>query len=231
MRAPGEATGLDRARKRDRRNGRSLRHGPARVPAEELRRSRADHRQAVLLQGAARMLRPRRRALRLGAAAAGSPAQMRDDDGLLVGWGMGTATFPALMFQAAGARDPARRRHGVVEIGAARHGTGRLDRARADRRRQPRARSRPVEFRSGASDLPDGGIAGGSGHTATAGMAIHDAGGDADRQARRARHRRRALAAVRRRQRRRCRARRPAVTAATTRAAARATPNPRAARA
>src|SRR6185312_14422893 len=36
-----------------------------------------------------------------------------------------------------------------------------------------------VEFRSGTSDLPDGGIAGGSAHTATAGMAIHNAGADA----------------------------------------------------
>ena len=35
-----------------------------------------------------------------------------------------------------------------------------------------------VEFRSGTSDLPDAGIAGGSAHTATAGMAIHDAGAD-----------------------------------------------------
>ena len=33
-----------------------------------------------------------------------------------------------------------------------------------------------VEFRSGTSDLPDAGIAGGSAHTATAGMAIHNAG-------------------------------------------------------
>src|SRR5262249_49588725 len=33
-----------------------------------------------------------------------------------------------------------------------------------------------VEFRAGTSDLPDAGIAGGSGHTATAGMAIHNAG-------------------------------------------------------
>jgi xanthine dehydrogenase YagR molybdenum-binding subunit len=36
-----------------------------------------------------------------------------------------------------------------------------------------------VEFRSGSSDLPDAGIAGGSAHTATAGMAVHNAGGDA----------------------------------------------------
>jgi xanthine dehydrogenase YagR molybdenum-binding subunit len=33
-----------------------------------------------------------------------------------------------------------------------------------------------VEFKAGTSDLPDAGIAGGSAHTATAGMAIHDAG-------------------------------------------------------
>jgi xanthine dehydrogenase YagR molybdenum-binding subunit len=36
-----------------------------------------------------------------------------------------------------------------------------------------------VEFRAGSSDMPDAGIAGGSGHTATAGMAIHNAGADA----------------------------------------------------
>ncbi len=35
-----------------------------------------------------------------------------------------------------------------------------------------------VEFRSGTSDLPDAGIAGGSAHTATAGTAIHNAGAD-----------------------------------------------------
>ena len=35
-----------------------------------------------------------------------------------------------------------------------------------------------MEFRAGSSDLPDAGIAGGSSHTATAGMAIHNAGAD-----------------------------------------------------
>ena len=39
------------------------------------------------------------------------PRQMRDDDGFLVGWGMGTATFPALMFAGRGARGDPRRRH------------------------------------------------------------------------------------------------------------------------
>jgi xanthine dehydrogenase YagR molybdenum-binding subunit len=33
-----------------------------------------------------------------------------------------------------------------------------------------------LEFKAGTSDLPDAGIAGGSAHTATAGMAIHNAG-------------------------------------------------------
>ena len=45
------------------------------------------------------MLRTGRGAIRLVEAAA-SAAQMRDKDGFLVGWGMGTATFPALMFAA-----------------------------------------------------------------------------------------------------------------------------------
>jgi xanthine dehydrogenase YagR molybdenum-binding subunit len=35
-----------------------------------------------------------------------------------------------------------------------------------------------LEFRSGSSDLPDAGIAGGSSHTATAGMAILGAGAE-----------------------------------------------------
>ena len=48
-----------RAGERDRRDGTGLRHGPTRVPAEELRRGRADERQAVLLQGAAPVLSSR----------------------------------------------------------------------------------------------------------------------------------------------------------------------------
>jgi len=35
-----------------------------------------------------------------------------------------------------------------------------------------------IEFPSGTSDLPDAGIAGGSAHTAIAGMAIHNAGAE-----------------------------------------------------
>jgi xanthine dehydrogenase YagR molybdenum-binding subunit len=105
-----------------------------------------------------------------------APRQMRDRDGLLVGWGVGTASFPALMF-AGNARAVLRRDgSGVMEIGAHDMGQGAwtaLAQIAADALGLDLAR---LEFRSGTSDLPDAGIAGGSGHTATAGMAIHNAG-------------------------------------------------------
>jgi xanthine dehydrogenase YagR molybdenum-binding subunit len=104
------------------------------------------------------------------------PRQMRDEAGLLIGWGMGTATFPALMF-AAEARAAVRGDgSGVMEIGAHDMGQGAwtaLAQIAADGLGLDIDR---VEFRSGTSDLPDAGIAGGSAHTATAGMAIHNAG-------------------------------------------------------
>jgi len=104
------------------------------------------------------------------------PRQMRDEAGLLVGWGMGTATFPALMF-AAEARAAVRSDgSGVMEIGAQDMGQGAwtaLAQIAADGLGLDIDR---VEFKSGTSDLPDAGIAGGSAHTATAGMAIHNAG-------------------------------------------------------
>ena len=104
--------------------------------------------------------------------------QMRDHDGLLVGWGVGTATFPALMFQAEAKAVLLRDGGGAMEIGAHEMGQG-----AATALAQIAADSLgldidQVEFRSGTSDLPDGGIAGGSAHTATAGMAIHNAGAD-----------------------------------------------------
>jgi xanthine dehydrogenase YagR molybdenum-binding subunit len=104
--------------------------------------------------------------------------EMRDHDGLLVGWGVGTATFPALMFQAEAKAVLRRAGGGAMEIGAHEMGQG-----AATALAQIAADSLgldidQVEFRSGTSDLPDGGIAGGSAHTATAGMAIHNAGAD-----------------------------------------------------
>jgi xanthine dehydrogenase YagR molybdenum-binding subunit len=108
-----------------------------------------------------------------------APGQMRDQDGLLVGWGVGTATFPALMFQAEAKAVLRQDGSGVMEIGAHDMGQGAwtaLAQIAAD---SLGLEIDDVDFRSGSSDLPDAGIAGGSAHTATAGMAIHDAGADA----------------------------------------------------
>jgi len=105
-----------------------------------------------------------------------APRQMRDQDGLLVGWGLGTATFPALMFEAQAKAMLRQDGTGVMEIGAHDMGQGAwtaLAQIAAD---GLGLEIDQLEFRSGTSDLPDGGIAGGSAHTATAGMAIHNAG-------------------------------------------------------
>ena len=107
-----------------------------------------------------------------------APRQMRDEAGLLVGWGMGTATFPAIMFQAQARAVIRRDGRGVMEIGAHDMGQGAwtaLAQIAADGLGLDLDQ---FEFRSGTSDLPDAGIAGGSAHTATAGMAIHGAGAD-----------------------------------------------------
>jgi xanthine dehydrogenase YagR molybdenum-binding subunit len=97
-----------------------------------------------------------------------APRQMRDEAGMLVGWGVGTATFPALMFQAEARAVVRSDGSGVMEIGAHDMGQGAwtaLAQIAADGLGLDLDQ---VEFRSGTSDLPDGGIAGGSSHTATA---------------------------------------------------------------
>jgi xanthine dehydrogenase YagR molybdenum-binding subunit len=102
--------------------------------------------------------------------------QMRDEAGFLVGWGMGTATFPAIMFQAEARAVVRGDGTGLMETGAHEMGQGAgtaLAQIAAD---GLGLELEQVEFRSGTSDLPDAGIAGGSSHTATAGMAIHNAG-------------------------------------------------------
>ena len=107
-----------------------------------------------------------------------APRQMRDSNGLLVGWGMGTATFPAHMFAAQAKAVLRRDGSGIMEIGAHDMGQGAwtaLAQIAADGLGLDLDQ---LEFRSGTSDLPDAGIAGGSSHTATAGMAIHNAGAD-----------------------------------------------------
>ncbi|MFZ2102309.1 MAG: xanthine dehydrogenase family protein molybdopterin-binding subunit [Oricola sp.] len=108
-----------------------------------------------------------------------APRQMRDDAGNLVGWGMGSALFPAPMFQAearATLRDDGT---ALVETAGVDMGQGAwtaLAQIAADSLGLDIDR---IEFRSGSSDLPDGGVAGGSGHTAPAGSALHDAGTNA----------------------------------------------------
>ncbi|MGI3900440.1 MAG: xanthine dehydrogenase family protein molybdopterin-binding subunit [Janthinobacterium lividum] len=107
-----------------------------------------------------------------------APRSMRDEAGMLVGWGMGTATFPALIFAADARATLKADGTGLVEIGAEDMGQGAwtaLAQIAADGLGLDIEK---VEFRMGTSDLPSGGIAGGSGHTATAGNAIHAAGGD-----------------------------------------------------
>jgi xanthine dehydrogenase YagR molybdenum-binding subunit len=107
-----------------------------------------------------------------------APRQMRDEAGLLVGWGVGTAVFPALMFEGHARAVLRRDGTGVMEIGAHDMGQGAwtaLAQIAADALGLDLDR---LEFRSGTSDLPDAGIAGGSAHTATAGAAIHGAGQD-----------------------------------------------------
>jgi len=107
-----------------------------------------------------------------------APRQMHDRDGLLVGWGVGTATFPALMFEAQAKAVLRQDGSGMMEIGAHDMGQGAwtaLAQIAAD---SLGLHIDLVEFKAGTSDLPDAGIAGGSAHTATAGMAIHNAGAD-----------------------------------------------------
>ncbi|MBR1221714.1 xanthine dehydrogenase family protein molybdopterin-binding subunit [Bradyrhizobium sp. U87765 SZCCT0131] len=105
-----------------------------------------------------------------------APRQMRDEAGFLVGWGMGTATFPALMF-AAEARAVLRRDgSGVMETGAHDMGQGAWTALAQIAGDALGLDVDAVTFQAGTSDLPDAGIAGGSAHTATAGMAIHNAG-------------------------------------------------------
>ena len=105
-----------------------------------------------------------------------APRQLRDEADLLVGWGVGTATFPALMFQAEARAVVRSDGSGVMETGAHDMGQGAwtaLAQIAAD---GLGLELEQMEFRAGTSDLPDAGIAGGSAHTATAGMAIHNAG-------------------------------------------------------
>ena len=107
------------------------------------------------------------------------PRQMRDDDGFLVGWGMGTAIFHAPMFAAEARATLRGDGTGLVETSAIDMGQGALTSLAQIAADGLGLHIDQIEFRAGHSDLPDGGVAGGSGHTATAGAALDAAGGDA----------------------------------------------------
>lgn len=106
------------------------------------------------------------------------PRRMHDEAGFLVGWGVGTATFPAIMFQAEARAVLRSDGTGLVETGAADMGQGAWTAFAQLAADSLGLDIDKIEFRAGSSDLPDAGIAGGSGHTATAGTAIHNAGSD-----------------------------------------------------
>lgn len=105
-----------------------------------------------------------------------APRQMRDAAGLLVGWGMGTAVFPVVMFQGQARAVLRRDGTGIVESGAHDMGQGAITALTQIAADSLGLGLEQVTFRMGTSDLPDAGIAGGSGHTATAGAAINEAG-------------------------------------------------------
>ncbi|HEV2541659.1 MAG TPA: xanthine dehydrogenase family protein molybdopterin-binding subunit [Methylobacterium sp.] len=103
------------------------------------------------------------------------PRAMRDSAGRLVGYGMGTALFPALMMQAEARAEVRSDGSGTMALGAQDMGQGAwtaLAQIAADGLGINLDR---LDFQSGSSDLPNAGIAGGSAHTATAGSAIHSA--------------------------------------------------------
>jgi xanthine dehydrogenase YagR molybdenum-binding subunit len=104
---------------------------------------------------------------------------MRDEDGFRVGWGMGTAVFHCPMFAAearAALRDDGA---ATVETSAVDMGQGALTALAQIAADSLGLDIDQVTLRFGSSDLPDGGVAGDSGHTATAGSAIDAAGRNA----------------------------------------------------
>ncbi|MBO0902769.1 xanthine dehydrogenase family protein molybdopterin-binding subunit [Jiella sonneratiae] len=107
------------------------------------------------------------------------PQKLRDEKGRLVGRGVGTAQFPAIMFEGKARAVIRADGGGLAETSAEDMGQGAwtaLHQIAAD---SLGLAIDAVEFRAGSSDLPDAGIAGGSGHTATAGTALYRAGEDA----------------------------------------------------
>jgi xanthine dehydrogenase YagR molybdenum-binding subunit len=108
-----------------------------------------------------------------------APRRMRDENGFLVGWGMGTAVFHCPHFPAEARATLRRDGSALVETAGADMGQGAWTALAQIAAEALGLDPDRVELRSGDSRLPDGGIAGGSGHTASAGLALHEAGEDA----------------------------------------------------
>ena len=176
MRAPGEATGSIALESVIDEAAHACGMDPLAFRLEELRQRRTDFGQAVFVQGSCVNVTRKVPSVSAGRDARSRRGRCATMPGSLVGWGMGTATFPALMFAAEARASVKRDGSGLMEIGAHDMGQGAwtaLAQIAADGLGLGLDQ---VEFRSGTSDLPDAGIAGGSAHTATAGTAIHNAG-------------------------------------------------------
>jgi xanthine dehydrogenase YagR molybdenum-binding subunit len=107
------------------------------------------------------------------------PRQMRDENGFLVGWGMGTAVFHCPHFPADARATLRADGTALVETSGIDMGQGAWTALAQIAAEALGLDMDQVEFHSGISSLPSGGIAGGSGHTASAGLALHNAGEDA----------------------------------------------------
>jgi xanthine dehydrogenase YagR molybdenum-binding subunit len=107
------------------------------------------------------------------------PRRMRDENGFLVGWGMGTAVFHCPHFPAEARATLRADGTALVETAGADMGQGAWTALAQIAAEALGLDPDQVELHSGISTLPDGGIAGGSGHTASAGLALHNAGEDA----------------------------------------------------
>lgn len=107
------------------------------------------------------------------------PRQMRDKNGFLLGWGMGTAVFPCPHFPASARATLRADGSALIETAGADMGQGAWTALAQIGAEALGLDPDQVEFHSGLSTLPDGGVAGGSGHTASAGLALHEAGIDA----------------------------------------------------
>ena len=103
-----------------------------------------------------------------------APRTMRDKNGLLVGWGVGTASYPARLMQAKARVQLLADGTALVEAATHDMGTGTwtiMAQAAAESLGLPLDR---VRFELGDTDYPNAGISGGSTTAATTGTAIHN---------------------------------------------------------